>query len=157
MISKPMPAINSPKHEARRHFDEALDHQRCGRLEDAKAAYLLAIKADRSLVVAYNNLAFVCMRMGDYVAAGKHFQKVVKLQPYNVEALHNLGFLYEKQAMTGTARTFYTKALQIDPRHHETYINLGMIAEPVVFASHLSHSPIFHIPSFLPFDDSPML
>ena len=90
-------------------------------LDDAKASYLRAIKADRSFAAAYNNLDFVYMRLGEYVPAVKHFQEVVKLEPHNVEALHNLGYIYEKQGMTGTAKTFYTKALQINPQHQEAY------------------------------------
>jgi tetratricopeptide (TPR) repeat protein len=79
VTSQPMHAMKSPKHEARRHFDEGMDHQQSGRLDDAKASYLRAIKADRSLAAAYNSLGFVYMRLGDYVPAAKHFQEVVKL------------------------------------------------------------------------------
>jgi Flp pilus assembly protein TadD len=91
-----MHAIKSPTQQALRHFDAGIDHQQHGRLEEAKAAYQRAVKADKSLAAAHNNLAFVCMRMGDYVAAARQFQEVVKLEPHNVEALHNLGYAYEK-------------------------------------------------------------
>jgi hypothetical protein len=53
--SKPIHAMKSSKHEAQRHFNEGMDHQQNGRLDDAKASYLHAIKADRSLAAAYNN------------------------------------------------------------------------------------------------------
>jgi protein O-mannosyl-transferase len=109
-----MQAMKALLHEALRHFDGGVDHQQHGRLEAAKAAYQRAVKADKSLAVGYNNPGFVCMRMGDYVAATKHFQEVMKLEPLNVEAPYNLGYVYEKQDMTGTAKTFYTRTLQIN-------------------------------------------
>jgi tetratricopeptide (TPR) repeat protein len=107
MTSKHRQAMKSPRYEALCHFDKGVDHQQCGCLEEAKTSYLLAIKADQSLAAAYNNLGFICMRMGDYVTAAKQFQQVVRLEPHNVEAFHNLSYLYEKQDMTGTAKTFY--------------------------------------------------
>jgi hypothetical protein len=50
-----MQAMKSTLHEALRHFDDGIDHQQYGRLEEAKAAYQRAIKADKSLAAAYNN------------------------------------------------------------------------------------------------------
>jgi tetratricopeptide (TPR) repeat protein len=81
--------MKSPRHEALCHFDKGVDHQQCGRLEEAKTSYLLAIKADQFLAAAYNNLGFICMQMGDYVTAAKQFQQVVRLEPHNLEAFHN--------------------------------------------------------------------
>jgi hypothetical protein len=54
-----MQAMKSPRHEAQRSFAEGPDHHQCGRLEEAKTPYLLAIKADSSLAAPRNNLGCV--------------------------------------------------------------------------------------------------
>ena len=51
----------SHKREALRYFGEGLNHQEHGRFEEAKAAYQRALKADKSLASASNNLGFICM------------------------------------------------------------------------------------------------
>jgi hypothetical protein len=39
-----------------------MTHQQHGRLDEAKAAYLRAVKAGKSLAAAHNNLGVVCLR-----------------------------------------------------------------------------------------------
>ncbi len=73
--------MRSRAQEALCHFNAGMTHQQHGCLDGAKAAYLRAIKAGKSLATAHNNLGVVCLRLEEYASAAKHFHEEVELEP----------------------------------------------------------------------------
>ena len=63
---------------------------------------------------------------GDYPAAERGFQAVLKEQPRHVGALGNLGIIYSRTGRAGQAIAVYRRALQISPDDQAILLNLGL-------------------------------
>jgi tetratricopeptide (TPR) repeat protein len=64
---------------------------------------------------------------GDYPAAERGFQAVLKVQPNHVGALGNLGIIYSRTGRTDQAITVYRKALALSPNDKAILLNLGLV------------------------------
>lgn len=62
---------------------------------------------------------------GDWTKAIKINQKIVKIEPGNLEALNRLGFAYLKNCEPARARGCYQRVLKIDPHHPIALKNLS--------------------------------
>jgi len=66
-----------------------------GQPEDARAAFQEAIRANPRNCTAYNELAVLSRRYGDFAGAESLYQTCIELQPDFKDAYLNLGILYE--------------------------------------------------------------
>lgn len=66
-----------------------------GQPEDARAAFQKAIRANPRNCTAYNELAVLSRRYGDFAGAESLYQTCIELQPDFKDAYLNLGILYE--------------------------------------------------------------
>lgn len=64
---------------------------------------------------------------GDFQAAERGFQTVLKQQPDNVGAIGNLGVLYARTNRTAKAIAQYQHALQLSPDDASILLNLGIV------------------------------
>jgi superkiller protein 3 len=63
---------------------------------------------------------------GDYAAAERGFQSVLREEPRNIAALSNLGVIYSRTNRTDQAIAVYRKALQVSPNEKAVLLNLGL-------------------------------
>lgn len=66
-------------------------------------------------VEAYNNLAVLYDKQGDYINALKNYAKAVNLQPEYVAAHYNLGLLFLKQQQWDKALIQFSNVVALDP------------------------------------------
>lgn len=64
---------------------------------------------------------------GDYQAAERGFQSVLREQPRNIAALSNLGVIYSRTNRADQAITAYRRALQLSPDDKAILVNLGLV------------------------------
>jgi superkiller protein 3 len=64
---------------------------------------------------------------GDYEAAERGFQSVVRQQPGNIAALSNLGVIYSRTSRADEAITVYRRALKLSPDDKAILLNLGLV------------------------------
>jgi len=64
---------------------------------------------------------------GDYPAAERGFQSVLREQPSNVAALSNLGVIYSRTNRADRAIATYRRALQVSPNDQAILLNLGLV------------------------------
>jgi protein O-GlcNAc transferase len=70
--------------------------------------------------------AAAALSAGDYAAAEKGFQEVLKLEPTSVPALGNLGVTYSRQERFSEAVGVYRKALKLAPNEPGLLLNLAI-------------------------------
>lgn len=90
-----------------------------GRLAEAEADFLAAIKTDPTKPLPYRNLGNLLEAMGDTSAAVEMFEKTESLGNWDPKTPTKLGDHYRKLGQLDVAMTWYSKALAID----ETYID----------------------------------
>jgi tetratricopeptide (TPR) repeat protein len=64
---------------------------------------------------------------GDYAAAERGFQSVLREQPRHVGALGNLGIIYSRTGCADQAITVYRRALRLSPDDKSILLNLGLV------------------------------
>ena len=98
-----------------------------GKGDDARAAYLAAVKKDPKRVDAELRLAILDDRQGDQAGADRHFARAQKLQPKNPEILCDRGYSLYLRRRWADAEASLKQALAIDPRHSRSHSNLGLV------------------------------
>jgi superkiller protein 3 len=64
---------------------------------------------------------------GDYEAAERGFQSVLRQQPGNIAALSNLGVIYSRTSRADEAIAVYRRALKLSPDDKAILLNLGLV------------------------------
>ena len=93
--------------------------------KDGFTLWSRALDCTDSNYIAENNLGVELVKRGKLDLAQEHYEKVIKLSHYTVDAHCNLGVLYFGQGRIDEAIAEYRKALEIYPRHLFSRINLG--------------------------------
>ena len=86
---------------------------------------LLLLFAAESAKQAFDEAA-KALSTGNYIAAEKGFQQVLKLEPSNIGALGNLGVVYSRLNRTPDAIVVYQRALKIAPNEPSLLLNLAL-------------------------------
>jgi tetratricopeptide (TPR) repeat protein len=103
-------------------------HQGAGRSDEARQAYLRAIRIDSSLALAYNNLAWMAAEKGtDLSKAEKWAKEAVKLAPQVAPFHDTLGWVYRAQGRLPMAETTLSAAAEMKPPSAEIYYHLGKV------------------------------
>lgn len=100
-------------------YNEALGHQKNGRLRDAKSTYLRVLKVDPNFVFALNNLGVIYMNERNFFEARRLFEKAVKLKPDYVDSHYNLACLCAQVNNPSGSAGHLKTAIGLDKRVRE--------------------------------------
>jgi Tfp pilus assembly protein PilF len=98
-----------------------------GKYEEARPAYIAALKKDPKRADAEVRLAILDDRKGDEGAADAHFERALKLEPKNPDLLCDRGYSFYRRRRWSDAEEKFKEALQIDPAHARSHANLGLV------------------------------
>jgi tetratricopeptide (TPR) repeat protein len=114
-------------------FDDALRHQRAGRIGHAVVRYKGALFLQPDCADGHYNLGVALATQGRIAEAVAHYQRALALKPDNADAHNNLGNLLGSM-------THYKRAIAINPNHAEAHNNLGnMLREQGDFDEAMVH------------------
>jgi len=100
-----------------------------GRLEEAEAHALEAVRLDPGSPQAHTNLGLILDRRGDPAAAATHYAEAIRLDPHAAQPHINLGLNLERRGDLAAAATHYAEAIRLDPDLREAYIDLGSLLD----------------------------
>ncbi len=121
-----IPMASPVRQAGDRWFDEALDHEDAGRLEEAAATYERALTGGTtSAAEATFNLANVRYALGEKPAALERFLQAVELDPEFVEAWNNLGNVLAELGRPDDAIRTFRRALEVEPTYPDAHYNLA--------------------------------
>lgn len=86
-----------------------------GRLDEAEACYLEALRLNPSVFSAHHNLAAINRERGKLDLAARHYQQEIDLHPGLVASHLGLAQVLEEQGKRKAALRKYEEALQLDP------------------------------------------
>ena len=96
-----------------------------GKLDQATAHYLAAIKLNGESAVAHNNLAKLLHGQGRIDDAVAHYSAALKADPGLAQARNNFGILLLQQGRLAEGTAQLREALRLKPEDRETQINLA--------------------------------
>lgn len=115
------------------YYEAGIKKMEKGEPENALKLFLLAVKADSSLVPAHNNLGILAMQSGDFDRAEACFKKTIEVgetdESYiedTAKACVNLGFLYNNKGEYKEALSVLSQAIVLDDRNAEAYNHSGI-------------------------------
>ena len=109
------------------HFNLGLLYQRKNLREQAKAAYLEAIRLRPNFPLALNNLGLLWDSEGNYTDAGNAFHQAIASDPTYASPHYNLGLLYQRQNLREQAKAAYLEAIRLEPNSPMALNNLGLL------------------------------
>jgi Tfp pilus assembly protein PilF len=98
-----------------------------GKAEEARSAYLSALKKDPKRADAELRLAILEERGGDARESERHFAQAMKLDPKNPEILCDRGYSLYQRKLLADAETTLKQALTINPLHQRSHNNLALV------------------------------
>lgn len=103
-----------PTDEAKALYLRALALQKEGRLKEGRQLYEEALEHSPHLVSALNNLGTIHIKERDYPAAGRAFEKAIRIEPGYVDPYYNLACLHALQDDMGRSLFYLKKAISIN-------------------------------------------
>ena len=103
----------------------ATAYRQAGRLEDALHMQEEAIRVNPYYWLNHNAMGAAAFRIGDTVRAEEAFNKVIELEPDNVNGFNNLGAIYLTTGRYAQAATAFLRATKLVPTA-DAYSNLGI-------------------------------
>jgi serine/threonine protein kinase/Tfp pilus assembly protein PilF len=113
--------------QAGKHFQQAIDHYKRGRLEQAARKFQAALKIRPDYAEAHCGLGAVFFKQGRREEAIREFQAAIQINPNYAEAHYNLGEAYKDNGLLDEAIREFQAALQINPDLTGAHYNLGWI------------------------------
>ncbi len=98
-----------------------------GKLDEAEAAFLSAVKKDPGRADAEAKLAILRDRKGDAAGADRHFNRALALDPKNPEILCDRGYSLYLRRRWAESESSLKQALASDPAHARSHNNLGLV------------------------------
>ncbi|HUZ16936.1 MAG TPA: tetratricopeptide repeat protein [Spirochaetia bacterium] len=117
----------SDSKSAQLYYDLGNAYSQLGDQTRATAAYLNALKLDRTLKAASYNLARVYIEAGKFQDALSILNSVLAADPTNIIALDTVGYAYYKSGDKQKALTAYEKVLKLSPLDSNALYNRGII------------------------------
>jgi tetratricopeptide (TPR) repeat protein/ADP-heptose:LPS heptosyltransferase len=106
-------------------IEQALHHQRAGRLEQACVLYAQALQANPQLLDALNNWGVLLNSMGRHAEALAVFERQVAQAPDHARSHANCGVALRALGRLDDALKAYQAAIRCDAKFHPAYNNLG--------------------------------
>jgi superkiller protein 3 len=96
----------------------------------AEQAFRRALEIDSENLVAWKNLAQVCLEQNDRLSEGvKILAAVVRSHPEDSGALVMMGSVYEETAQLDPAETYFRAAIKADPQNQDAVEGLRRVLE----------------------------
>jgi tetratricopeptide (TPR) repeat protein len=132
-----VPPIQDPLRDALRALDRGpasilqrgIQLEEAGRIEDAIAAHLEALKLDPGLALAHANLIILYGKTNQPEMAAEQYREAIRLNPNLADAHYNYGVLLMGQGKLAEAEQAFRRALEANPVYSEAYNNLGVVLE----------------------------
>jgi len=118
--------------ELRYFLGVALENR--GHTEEAKAAYLEALRLNPGLADAFYNLGVIAEKEKDPDEALEYYRRAVRADPGHSHACYNLGVLLQARGELEEAAAAYRKALSSHPSDPFAHNNLGSVLRSLGFA-----------------------
>ena len=99
-----------------------------GRLQEARDVLQAAIRIDRHLAVAHNNLGNVLLELDDRATAGKEYERALVAQPNYPEAIAGLARIAEVEHRLDDARRLSERALALAPQNIPAFLTRTRVA-----------------------------
>ncbi|OCR01911.1 hypothetical protein BCD67_05355 [Oscillatoriales cyanobacterium USR001] len=96
-----------------------------GKLEEAIAAYRLAIELNPDISWYHHNLGEALAKLGKLEDAIAAFRRAIELKPDFSWSYHHLGDALAQQEQWEESATAFGKAIELNPEHFGTYVGLG--------------------------------
>ena len=94
---------------------------------EAIVSYKKSISIKKDFSEAYNNLANVQKKIGNFDEALLNYKNAIKTKEDNLEAYYNLANLYKSLKNYDEAIKNYKKVIKLDPNFSDPYNNIGTI------------------------------
>jgi tetratricopeptide (TPR) repeat protein len=120
-----MPSTEALTPQAREYYNQAVQAERRGNLEEAEQALRRAIGMDPQDYLNVVKLASILNQQGKPNEAISYYQKALSLNPQDVMILYSLGGIYEQMGQYGKAEEAYGLTLQNNPRYQFGLLNLA--------------------------------
>ncbi len=120
------------KIEAEKYYQQALKFYEQGKCELATEQLKIALRLNKKLSKAYNQLAIIYMDEGTVYGRFKatiELEKALKLEPKNVEFRFNEAMLNLKKGFSGVAAKQLEKITKLDPQNYLAYFHIAKIKE----------------------------
>ena len=98
-----------------------------GRLDDAVAYFLEALRLSPNHRIALNNLGGAYRQQKKWEEAKKVYERVLSLNPFDADANYGLGMVYAQLDDTTRAFELLEQALKAKPDYPEAFNNLGIL------------------------------
>jgi tetratricopeptide (TPR) repeat protein len=106
-------------------FERGIEHERCGRLQEAAEAYRHALlRAGPQTEICFN-LANVLDALGHKAQAAERLWQVVEMDRRHVAAWNNLGNVLAELGQFAEAVAAFKQALAIEPHYADAHYNLA--------------------------------
>jgi tetratricopeptide (TPR) repeat protein len=120
-----MPSTEALTPQARDYYNQAVQAERRGNLEEAEQALRKAIGLDPQDYLNVVKLASILNQQGKPNEAISYYQKALTLNPQDVMILYSLGGIYEQMGQYDKAEEAYGLTLQNNPRYQFGLLNLA--------------------------------
>ncbi len=120
------------KTEAEKYYQQALKSYEQGKSGLATEQLKKALKFNKKLAKAYNQLALIYMDEGSVYGRFKatiELENALKLEPKNLEFRFNEAILNLKKGFVGVAETNFEKIIKLDPQNYLAYYHIAKIKE----------------------------
>ena len=117
----------SKQQEADVHVSIGRTCETQGRFDEARAAYLDALRKNPRRADAEARLAILDDRKGDEAGADQHFARALKLRPKDPEILCDRGYSLYLRRRWADAEDSLKQAMAVDPAHPRSHANLALV------------------------------
>jgi len=110
-------------------LEEALEHHRAGRLQQAEQIYRQLIAAAPMQADPYHLIGVIATQVGKHEAALDYVKKAIQLNPFAPVYQNTLGVAYDGMGRTDEALTAFEQAVTIKGDYAEAYFNLARLQD----------------------------
>jgi len=119
-------AVNRDPAFAPAYYLIGMGHASANRLDEALAAWLMALKYEPDNVDLLANAGYIYFHREEFRASIKHYMQAHQLMPTHAGLLSSLGLAFARAGMLTQAITAFQQSLKINARTPITHSNLGL-------------------------------
>ena len=120
---------------SQQYYQQGVKLYEAGKTDSAIIKFRTALKKNRKLADAHNQLGLIYMDQGTVHSrflSGLELERAIKLDWYNPEYRFNNALLFLKKGMEGSALREFKKVIKYDPQNFMAYYHCGLIKEKEV-------------------------
>lgn len=108
-----------------RDYNQGVELQQQGFLNQAIQKYKSAIEADDRLEQAFCNIGLIYIAQRNFAKASDAFKKAIVLKPSNPFSLNGMGSVLYSKGKVADAMEKWQKAIEVDPNFYSAYFNMA--------------------------------